>query len=467
MALRDHLPRRTVRLRLTGLYGGLFLASGTALLAITYFLVRNNTSTIGAYTIRAKNGSVGSIAFAYGASPSQAAQSDIGKFAPKVLGRIQAAQGGGQRIGSLPAGARVTVPPNSSAKQIATEAHQLQTLAQATHAHELHALVMYSALALGIMAILSIALGWFVAGRVLRPLRTITTTARQISATNLHERLDLNGPDDELKELGDTFDGLLGRLDAAFASQRQFVANASHELRTPLARQRTLAQVALSDPNPTVESLRAAHERVLVSGEQQEQLIEALLTLSRVQAGVESQETFDLAALTSHVLDARMAEADLRGLSVDAVLDVAPVEGDPRLVERLVVNLFENALRHNVLHGHIDVVTGTRNGHAILAVTNDGPIVPTSEVDRLFEPFQRLRTERTGNGEGAGLGLCIVQAVTVMHGARLTTRARQRGGLSIEVCFATDVMPELGVPVFFNAPERQQPAPVTSSPTQR
>jgi signal transduction histidine kinase len=459
LALRDHLPRRTVRLRLTGLYGGLFLASGTVLLAITYFLVRQNTSTLGTYTIRSKNGEISSIAF--GAAPASTAQKEItGKFGgPTVIGR---SQGGGQ-VGALPAGSRVTVPSGLSNKQIATETHQLQALALATHAHELHELVMFSGLALGIMALLSIALGWFVAGRVLRPLRTITTAAREISATNLHERLDLDGPDDELKELGDTFDGLLGRLDAAFVSQRQFVANASHELRTPLARQRTLVQVALSDPNPTIESLRAAHERVLVSGEQQEQLIEALLTLSRVQAGTEHREAFDLAGLAGDVLDSRMGEAELRGLRINAVLDVAAVKGDPRLVERLVVNLVDNALRHNVPHGHIDVVTGVRNGHAILAVSNDGPIVPSSEVDRLFEPFQRLATERTSSGEGIGLGLCIVRAVAVAHGARLTTRARPQGGLSIEVSFAAlEIVPEPGVPIFLSSPERRHPAPATS-----
>jgi signal transduction histidine kinase len=460
ISLRDHLPRRTVRLRLTALYGGLFLASGAILLAVTYLLVRHNTSTMGAYTIRSKNGVIDGIAFAFGNSSHQGAQ-----IGGKVVGPPQVLPGiGGAHVASGSGSAQVTVPSGLSTRQITTEIHQLQALALTTHAHELHALLMYSGLALGIMALLSIVLGWFVAGRVLRPLRTITTAARDISATNLHERLDLDGPDDELKELGDTFDGLLGRLDAAFVSQRQFVANASHELRTPLARQRTLAQVALADPNPTIESLRAAHERVLVSGEQQEQLIEALLTLSRVQAGTERRESFDLAGVTRDVVDSRMAEAELRGLSIDAVLDVAMVKGDPRLVERLVVNLVENALRHNVLHGHIDVATGVRNGHAILAVTNDGPIVPTGEVDRLFEPFQRLGTERTGSGEGAGLGLCIVLAVALAHEAQLTTRARPQGGLSIEVSFAAaDVVSEPSVPVFLGSSDGKHPKPPSAT----
>ena len=169
--------------------------------------------------------------------------------------------------------------------QVAQTTRQLETLAHAYQSKELRQLLIESGVALGIMALLSIGLGWVVAGRVLRPLRVITSMTRDISVSNLHERLSLDGPDDELKELGDTIDGLLERLDASFRSQRQFVANASHELRTPLARQRALAQVALSDPDATVDSLRAAHERILASGEQQEQLIDALLTLSRVQAG--------------------------------------------------------------------------------------------------------------------------------------------------------------------------------------
>ncbi len=240
-----------------------------------------------------------------------------------------------------------------------------------------------------------------------------------------------------LKELGDTFDGLLTRLEASFQSQRQFVANASHELRTPLARQRALAQVALSDPDATVESLRLAHERVLNSGEQQEQLIEALLTLSRVQGGTRRREPFDLAAITREVLTSRMAEADLRGLRVSVAFDAAPTVGDPRLVERLAVNLLDNALRHNVPGGAVEVATGTRAGHAVLFVANDGPVVRPEDIDRLFEPFQRLGAERTSSGEGFGLGLCIVKAVAAVHGAPLATRTRPHGGLTFEVTFPT------------------------------
>jgi signal transduction histidine kinase len=285
------------------------------------------------------------------------------------------------------------------------------------------------------MAVVSMLLGWLVAGRVLRPLRTITAKTRDISASNLHERLDVRGPDDELKELGDTIDGLLGRLDAAFRSQRQFVANASHELRTPLTRQRTLAQVALSDPDATAASLRAAHERILASGEQQEQLIDALLTLSRAQSAAVSPCVMDLAAVAGELLAVRRADAEACGVRVVPSLEPALLSGDPRLVERLVANLIDNAVRHNVEGGAVWVRTGLRSDSAWLAVSNDGPVVDPEQVERLYEPFERLDAERTAWGEGFGLGLCIVRAVAAAHDATLSTAARPAGGLSTEVRF--------------------------------
>ena len=284
------------------------------------------------------------------------------------------------------------------------------------------------------MAILSIALGWIVAGRALRPLRTITAAARDISATNLHRRLALDGPHDELKELGDTFDGLLARLDASFQAQRQFVANASHELRTPLARQRTLGQVALADPDATVESLRAAHQRVLAAGAEQERLIEALLALARGQTGLANPEPLDLATVTERVLLAHQRDAEDREVELHATLAPAPAAGDSRLIERLVTNLIDNAQRHNLPHGRVDVTTGTRNGHAVLSVSNTGPEVPAEAVERLFQPFQRLAPERTtGNGNGVGLGLSIVQAIADAHRATLAVQPNAAGGLEVTV----------------------------------
>ncbi|GIH21540.1 HAMP domain-containing sensor histidine kinase [Rugosimonospora africana] len=269
------------------------------------------------------------------------------------------------------------------------------------------------------------ALGWFVAGRMLRSLHTIATTVQHISATNLHRRLAIGGPDDELKELGDTFDSLRGRLEASFRPQRQFVANASHELRTPVARQRTLIQIALADPEATAASLRTAHERVLTTNQQQEQLIEALLTLARSHAGLDRREPFDLARLTDHVLLAHETEAARRGVQLATTLDPAPTAGDPRIAERLVTNLMDNALRYNADAGRIEVTTATDAGYAKLTVTNTGRPIPASEVGRLFQPFRRLGPNRTRRDGGLGLGLSIVHAIATAHDAAVTAHPRR------------------------------------------
>jgi signal transduction histidine kinase len=320
-------------------------------------------------------------------------------------------------------------------QQADAQAQLLRTQAVAQRDAQLHQLLAQSGIALGAMAIVSMGLGWIVAGRVLRPLRTITTTARRISATSLHERIAMGGPNDELKELGDTFDDLLARLERAFQAQRQFVANASHELRTPLARQRTVAQVALADPDASVDSLRAAHERVLASGAEQERLIDALLTLARGQAGPRTSEPFDLASVTSEVLLTRRDEAERHGLDVHQTLSAAPAEGDRRLVERLIANLLDNAIAYNQPDGHVEVVVGTCLGHAVVSVSNSGPVVPASDVERLLQPFQRNGPERTGHGRGVGLGLSIVHAVAEAHGATLEVHPHAQGGLAVEVAF--------------------------------
>ena len=406
-AASRRLPRRTVRLRLTLLYGGLFLISGAVLLAVTYVLVVNATDGV---IFKGQNGSEVSVHGSHnGAAPN----------------------GGGQPPAVQTSGGSSGLSPS----QLLAQARRLEAQAADQHAAELHQLLIQSGLALAGMAVLSVGLGWLVAGRVLRPLRTITAAAREISATSLHERLALAGPDDELKELGDTVDGLLARLEASFGAQRQFVANASHELRTPLARQRVLSQVALADPDATAETLRAAHERVLAAGAEQEQLIEALLTLARGQAGLGTREPFDLAGIVGQVLRARRPEAELRGLDVHAALSAAAAAGDPRLAERLAANLVDNALNHNVSHGHVDVATQTRDGKAVLTVVNSGPVVPLAEVDRLLRPFQRLAAGRTGHRTGLGLGLSIVQAIAVAHGATLAIHPRPGGGLRAEVIF--------------------------------
>jgi signal transduction histidine kinase len=393
LAGRRHLPRRSVRLRLTALYAVLFLLSGAGLLAITYVLVSAATAT-GCY---------------------QQVRHRAGRR-PAIFGGCGPTHGGSARSG-------------------------LQVLLASQHAHTMDQLLAYSGVALAIMAVASAGLGWVMAGRALRPLRAITHAARQISATSLDRRLALAGPDDEIKELGDTVDDLLGRLEAAFRAQRQFAANASHELRTPLALQRTLVQVALADPDADARSLRAAHERVLAAGAHQERIIEALLMLARGQAGLAKRDTFDLANLASQVRAARLPEAQDRQLRLRSTLTNAPAAGDPRLAERLIANLADNALRHNIPGGFAEIVTATRDSRAVLVVTNTGPVVPAEAVDLLLQPFQRLGADRTGHGYGVGLGLSIVRAIAEAHGADLAIRPRPGGGLRVEVAFPQQAEP--------------------------
>ncbi len=298
-----------------------------------------------------------------------------------------------------------------------------------------HTVATGAALALVITVVLSLVLGWLIAGRFLRPLRAMNAMAREISATNLNRRLDLRGPADELTELGQTLDELFARLDAAFSAQRRFIANAAHELRTPLAAERTLLQVALADSSASAEELRAACEQVLLLGQQQQQLIDALLTLASSESGVEVWHSVNLADVAEDAIVTRAAEAKSRALRIDAHLIDACAAGDPRLIECLVANLIDNAVQHNISSGWVEVVTLAENETAVLTVRNSGPVVPETEVNRLFQPFQRLQDGRIRRGDRHGLGLAIVQAIVNAHGARLTTRALPEGGLDVTVAF--------------------------------
>ncbi len=297
-----------------------------------------------------------------------------------------------------------------------------------------HMILLTSGIALVVMVGVSLALGWLVAGRVLRPLRTITATARHISASNLHERLNIDGPE-EFRELGETLDGLFRRLEASFESQRHFVANASHELRTPLTAEKTLLQVALADPDASAPALRSTCEQLLALSDQQERLIAALLTLASSERGVVRREPFDLADLAGQAMTDRRAEAERRGIQVDAALAAAPASGDPRLAESLVANLLDNALRHNVAGGRVEISTAQDAGRAVISVSNTGILIPPDRLARLFEPFQQLGSERIRHTDGHGLGLTIVQAIASAHSAVLRARPRPGGGLDIEVAF--------------------------------
>jgi signal transduction histidine kinase len=411
------------------LYIGLFLASGAGLLIITYFLVARQlpqTVTLsGSGTGATGSGQVSS------GGTSNGETSNGGTSI------------GGTDIATACAPSGDGTPPSVS--QLTGCQQLVQAEAAGLRSDTLNQLLIESGVALGIMAVVSVGLGWLMAGRVLRPLRTITAAARRISARNLHQRIGMTGPEDELKELGDTFDQLLGRLDASFRAQRQFVANASHELRTPLARQRTVLEVALRDRQATNASLRAACERALAAGEQEERLITAMLTLARGERGLEALEPFDLGAVTADALAACRDDAAERDLVVAADLGAATAMGDPGLAERLVANLTDNAIRYNEPGGRVEITAGTREGRPFLAVANSGPVIPPDQLARLFQPFQRLdpaRTARPAPGgpggpgsSGLGLGLAIVSAIAAAHGAELRAATQAAGGLRIEVWF--------------------------------
>jgi signal transduction histidine kinase len=292
-----------------------------------------------------------------------------------------------------------------------------------------------SAAGLAVMVLVSVVLGWLIAGRFLRPLRTIIDTSRDISASNLHRRLGLTGRTDEFAELAKTLDDLFGRLEAAFAAQRRFVANASHELRTPLTAERTLLQVALADPDATTGSLRAACHDVLALGAAQERLIDSLLTLASGEQGVEQAERFDLAELAGAVLLSRAPRAAQRDIRVTTALAPAPATGDPALVESLIANLVDNALRHNTDGGRFEIATTTTADRSTITVSNTGPVVPPDQLDRLFQPFQRLGPQRIRHSDGHGLGLAIVRAIAGAHDATLTAVPRPAGGLDVTVSF--------------------------------
>lgn len=324
-----------------------------------------------------------------------------------------------------------TLQPNSP---YADDPELIEGLKNAMIENVLAEVTRFSVLALVIVGMLAVGLGYVVAGRALSPLQKITRTARRLSERSLHERIALSGPDDEIRELADTFDDMLERLDRAFDGQRRFVANASHELRTPLAINRTLLEVALSDPEASSD-LKTVGRTLQETNARHERLIDGLLFLAKSDRELEVRTHVDMGEVSTTVLSQLSAELDESGLTVRSDLRGAPVTGDPVLLERLVANLVENALRYNVAEGEITVRSGIYEETPAVQVENSGPVIPAYEMQGLFEPFRRGTSDRTSSGKSAGLGLSIVRSVTQAHGGTVTAWPRAGGGLVVTVRF--------------------------------
>lgn len=414
----------TLRLRLTLLYGGCFLVAGIALLAITYGLVAQDAAT--------HSGPL-RVATTWLALPTRL-PSGVGSGAAtsaRVTVHARDPAPGAQITPVSPTSGEVKQLQVSGQRQIDRVVEHANAVIGAQKTESLNALLTRSGMALGITALLSIGLGYLMAGRALSPLQTMNARARAISEDNLHQRLGFGERRDELGELAGTFDDLLARLERAFESQRRFVSNASHELRTPVTLERTLVEVALADPHATVDSLKATCRRVLAATEHQEHVIGALLTLARSQAGIEARESVDLAGLLTDGLAARQRQ--LVSFDLNSSLGSAPVRGDRLLLERMVANLLDNAVVHNAADdGWIRVRTDSAGAHSELRIANGGAVVSVQRAASLFEPFRRLDGERTGDG-GLGLGLSIVKAIALAHGGRVDVTPIPAGGLEFRI----------------------------------
>ncbi|WP_369361172.1 sensor histidine kinase [Streptomyces sp. cg2] len=380
--------RPTIRIRLTLLYGGMFLMAGVVLLAIIYFLAAETL----------KEGTP-----------------DFRVFGTNL------------RVSN------VNCPVLPTSGTVGEINAAISSCVQDQRSLALSQFLNRSLLALLGLTIVAFAFGYAMAGRVLSPLGRITRTAQRVAGSDLHRRIELGGPDDELKELADTFDEMLDRLDRAFESQRRFVSNASHELRTPLAINRTLLEVQLSDPQASPE-VQQLGRTLLATNERSEQLVEGLLLLARSENKIVDRRPVDLSEVASQAVDQTREEAQGKGVQLRGVRQQVFVQGNGVLLERIALNLVQNAVRYNIPEGGwVEVSTEPQPGCAVLVVSNTGPVVPAYEVENLFEPFRRLRTERTGSDKGVGLGLSIVRSVVRAHDGTITAEPREGGGLDMRV----------------------------------
>ncbi len=414
----EHGP--TIRLKLTLWYGSLFLLAGVLLITVNFLLVRDSLVP----------------------APDKAREyvEELFGLEPGILEPVQehSDRRDQREIWIMVNG---TAIPVSMPALLAEAQEQLKEEA-------LKQLWTWSLVALGIMSIITFSSAWLLAGRMLRPLNAITGTARRLSGSTLHERIALKGPRDELKELADTFDEMLSRLDAAFTAQREFVANASHELRTPLTIVRTEIDVALADADISQDELRDMGAAINEAVDRSEALIDGLLVLARADEEP-ATSALDLADIAREMVSASSVEADGRSLRLDLDLMPARVQGESALLERMVANLVENAIRHNVNGGWFSVKTWQDDGLALLEVANGGVVVPPEEADRLFDRFYRLDRSRSRKTGGFGLGLSIVKSVVAAHAGTVALTAPQEGGLRVTV----------------SLPGLQPPAPVAPQPT--
>jgi signal transduction histidine kinase len=373
--LRAHLHRRTIRLRLALAYFGLFVVSAAGLLVLTIVLWQATTHTESTRT----------------------------------------------------GGFRAHVPATGASKS--PQGINIQ------HNTDLHQLLVMSGIALAVFAAVSITLGWLVAGRFLRPLRTITTAAKEISATSLHERLNLKGPDDELKELGDTFDGLLARLERSFYFERQFVANASHELRTPNATMRVWLDVAMAKPEPVPPHIVALAGRIRHELDHVDQLLDSFVALAHAQgAPIDDESTVSLDVMTSVAIARQASAISEMDLTIDNEHESEIwITGSETLLTRAVENLIDNAVKHNERGGWVHVKATATGPMCSLVVENGGPLLHQDEISELARPFRRVGAQRTGSDRGSGLGLSIVESIVEVHGGTLDLQARTDGGLRVVI----------------------------------
>jgi signal transduction histidine kinase len=392
-------PRLTVRARLTLLYIGLFAGCGAIVVGVSYTQVAQLPAQV------------------QGQGGGTPAPRDLAAF----TGRCRSAE--------------LSVHPDARILAKCAAYFQQQG-AQGQRAATLSHLLQYSLIALAVVIALAALLGWIFAGRALRPVHRITTAARAASEHNLSARVAATGPRDELRELAETFDEMLGRLQAAFEGQQRFIANASHELRTPLAVMRATVDVVLGNPDSTAGDLRAMGADIRAAVDHAEHLIGALLILARNERGLTVREKVDLATVAEDVLD--VLGDRLGGRRLHASLEPAVVSGDPVLAERLIANLVDNAVRYNLAGGEVWVGTRSVAGGSELTVENTGPAVGADDAVRIFQPFERL-SDRTSR-DGSGLGLAIVASIAAIHGGTVTACPRNGGGLSVTVILPAETV---------------------------